>query len=269
MASEVKWIKIVTDIFDDEKILLIEALPEADSIIVIWFKMLCLAGKLNSCGVLVLNDKIVYTEEMLSQIFRRPLNVIRLALTTFERFGMIEIVNDTITIPNWEKHQNIEGMERIREQTRKRVAEYREREKQKLLGVTADVTLRNATDIDIDIERKKEKKNKEHLKGECEGESTKKPKRASKAFFKPTVEEIRAYCEERGNGIDPEEFFDKYEGNGWVDKNGNPMKDWKATIRTWERWRKENPQFRGGKNQKPKDDADYYKNGESEEWQSL
>lgn len=108
-----------------------------------------------------------------------------------------------------------------------------------------------------------------HIKGECEGEIAKKPKRASKAFFKPTVDEIRAYCEERGNGIDPEEFFDKYEGNGWVDKNGNPMKDWKATIRTWERWRKENPQFRGGKNQKPKDDADYYKNGESEEWQSL
>ena len=43
--AEVKWIKIVTDVFDDEKILLIESLPEADSIIVIWFKLLCLAGK--------------------------------------------------------------------------------------------------------------------------------------------------------------------------------------------------------------------------------
>lgn len=163
MASEVKWIKIVTDIFDDEKILLIEALPEADTIIVIWFKLLCLAGKLNSCGVLILNGRIAYTDEMLAQIFRRPLNLIRLALTTFEKFGMIEVINDTITIPNWEKHQNIEGMERIRELTRKRVAEYRERERQKLLdvtqGVTEDVTLRNATDIDKDIEREVEKNN--------------------------------------------------------------------------------------------------------------
>ena len=48
--ADVKWIKIATDIFDDEKILLIESLPEADSIIVIWFKLLCLAGKQNNSG---------------------------------------------------------------------------------------------------------------------------------------------------------------------------------------------------------------------------
>ena len=46
--ADIKWIKITTDIFDDEKILLIESLPEADSIIVIWFKLLCLAGKMNT-----------------------------------------------------------------------------------------------------------------------------------------------------------------------------------------------------------------------------
>lgn len=164
MASEVKWIKIVTDIFDDEKILLIEALPEADSIIVIWFKMLCLAGKLNSCGVLILNNRIAYTEEMLSQVFRRPLNVIRLALTTFERFGMIEVVNDTITIPNWEKHQNIEGMERIRELNRKRQKEWYDRQKalpESSANVIPNVRLTqpNATDIDKDIEIEKENNN--------------------------------------------------------------------------------------------------------------
>ena len=49
--AEVKWIKITTDIFDDEKILLIESLPDSDSIIVIWFKLLCLAGKMNNSGV--------------------------------------------------------------------------------------------------------------------------------------------------------------------------------------------------------------------------
>lgn len=59
--ADVKWIKIVTDLFDDEKILLIESLPSADSIIVIWFKLLCLAGKNNNSGVFVMNDKIPYT----------------------------------------------------------------------------------------------------------------------------------------------------------------------------------------------------------------
>ncbi|MBP0987378.1 MAG: phage replisome organizer N-terminal domain-containing protein, partial [Oscillospiraceae bacterium] len=70
--SDVKWIKIVTDIFDDEKILLIEAMPERDAIIVIWFKLLCLAGKQNNGGVFMLSDRIAYTDEMLSVIFRRP-----------------------------------------------------------------------------------------------------------------------------------------------------------------------------------------------------
>ena len=74
--SEVKWIKIVTDIFDDEKILLIENMPEADSIIVIWFKLLCMAGKQNNNGIFTLTNKIAYTDEMFATIFRRPINKI-------------------------------------------------------------------------------------------------------------------------------------------------------------------------------------------------
>ena len=59
MATDVKWIKIVTNIFDDEKILLIESMPEADSIIVIWFKLLCMAGKQNNKGIFAQVDQKV------------------------------------------------------------------------------------------------------------------------------------------------------------------------------------------------------------------
>jgi predicted phage replisome organizer len=127
--AEIKWIKIVTDIFDDEKILLIESLPDGDSIIVCWFKLLCLAGKQNNSGVLMLSDRVAYTEEMLATVFRRPIQTVRLALETFEQFGMVEIINGAITIPNWGKHQNIEGIEKVRGQTRERVGRYRERQK--------------------------------------------------------------------------------------------------------------------------------------------
>lgn len=65
-----------------------------------------------------------------------------------------------------------------------------------------------------------------------------KDKGPSTAFKKPTIEEIREYCIERKNLIDPEYFFNKYESTGWVDKNGNKMKNWKATIVTWEKWQK-------------------------------
>lgn len=59
-------------------------------------------------------------------------------------------------------------------------------------------------------------------------------KHKERRFVKPTVEEIRAYCEERQNGIDPEYFYDHYEANGWM-AGKNHMKDWKASVRTWER----------------------------------
>lgn len=158
---DVKWIKIVVDIFDDEKIKLIEVMPEADGIIVIWFKILCLAGKQNMGGVLMLNDRIAFTDEMLSTLFRRPINTIRLALKVFEQYGMIEVINNTVTIPNWEKHQSLDGLERSKEQSRIRSKQYRER--QKLLaeqnGVTdrhvmetSRVTPGNGTDIEEDKE---------------------------------------------------------------------------------------------------------------------
>ena len=117
--AEVKWIKIVTDIFDDEKILLIEAMPEADSVITIWFKLLCLAGKQNNSGVFTLNDRIAYTDEMFATIFRRKLATVRLAMKTFEELGMVEIINGVVTIPNWEKHQRLDALEMAREATRK------------------------------------------------------------------------------------------------------------------------------------------------------
>lgn len=141
---ELKWIKLCVNIFDDEKIALIESMPDADSIIVIWFKILCLAGKQNNCGVLMLSDRIPYTEEMLATIFRRPISTVRLALTTFESFGMIAIVNGTITIPNWEKHQTVDAVERYKEQARERALNYRQRQKA-IAAENSSVTQSNVT----------------------------------------------------------------------------------------------------------------------------
>lgn len=61
---------------------------------------------------------------------------------------------------------------------------------------------------------------------------TAKPKKAA-AFAKPSVEEIRAYCEERKNGLDAQAFFDFYESKGWK-VGAVKMKDWRASVRTWE-----------------------------------
>ena len=160
--SEIKWIKITTDIFDDEKIRLIDALPDHDAILVIWFKILALAGKHNRNGLLMMSDKVHYTDEMLATIFQRPLNTVRMALGVFEQFGMIEIIDGVITLPNWEKHQNIDGMEKIKEQTRNRVARHREKQKNLAISnVTGNVTVTDGNALEEDKTKIKKRLDKD------------------------------------------------------------------------------------------------------------
>lgn len=138
--AEIKWIKITTTMFDDEKIKLIDAMPERDTIHYIWIRLLVQAGKTNANGYIFLNENVPYTEEMLSTIFNRPINSVRLALQTLSNFAMIEISdNNLIKISNWGKHQNIEGMDKVREQNRLRKQKQREREKILLEPVKSEV----------------------------------------------------------------------------------------------------------------------------------
>ncbi|KEH90589.1 phage replisome organizer N-terminal domain-containing protein [Clostridium botulinum] len=179
--AEIKWIKITTNMFDDEKIKLIDAMPERDTIHYVWIRLLVQAGKTNANGYIFLNENVPYTDEMLSTIFNRPLNSIRLALKTLSDFGMINVDKDNlIKISNWEKHQNVEGMEKVREQNRIRKQRQRAREKKASLpeacpknDTSCDghvtVTQQNKRenkkeerDKDIDIEREKEREDVSH-----------------------------------------------------------------------------------------------------------
>lgn len=222
--ADVEWIKLSTDIFGNRKIKQIEAMPDGDSLIIIWIKLIVLAGEINDGGCIYFTPEIPYTDQLLATQFNRPLATIQLALQTFRSFRMIDIEDDVIHITNWERYQNVERLDQIREQTRARVAKHREKKRLEECNVTcnADVTLRNATDID---------KNKNRT----QNKNTTKETKAKKSVFRaPTVEEVAAYCRERKNHVDAEHFVAHYEANGWM-VGRNPMKDWKAAVRTWER----------------------------------
>lgn len=155
--SDVKWIKITTDIFNDEKIQLIESMPDGDSILVIWFKLLALAGKSNNGGLVIISDKVAYTPEMLATLFRRKKSVIDLALHTFVQFSMIEILdNDAILISNWEKHQSEDKLKQIREGQRKRQKDYRERKKNEVTFALHN-GLHNCNALELELEEELEK----------------------------------------------------------------------------------------------------------------
>ena len=127
--TEVKWIKLNVNMFDDEKIKIIQAMPDGDALLVVWIKLIALAGKTNDGGYVYISENIPYTEEMLSVIMNKPLLTIRLAMETFKNLGMIE--NDTkgVYLLNFEKHQSLEKMEKIKEQNRLRQARFKEKKK--------------------------------------------------------------------------------------------------------------------------------------------
>ncbi len=163
--AEVKWIKIATDIFDDEKILLIEDLPDAYAIITVWFKLLCLAGKKNNGGVFLMNDKIPYTDKMLATIFRMNESTVKLALNAFEQFKMIEIVEGIITIPNWNKHQTLDAYERKKE--RDRLYQEERRAKQRaLIEKSSDKSSERTPDVAVsDIDKEEDKDKERDIRG--------------------------------------------------------------------------------------------------------
>jgi len=154
--AQISWVKLKTDMFENEKIKLIEALPEADTIIVIWVKLISYAGKVNSNGYIMLTENIPMNVEEISTIFGRPLNTVRLALETFKRYGMVTMEDEIIRIKNWEDHQNVDGMERVKALNSERQKKHREKKKLELpvpkeqSNVT--VTLHNGTDIDLDLD---------------------------------------------------------------------------------------------------------------------
>ena len=165
--ADVKWIKITTDIFDDEKILLIESLPDAYAIITVWFKLLCLAGKQNNSGVFMMSNQIAYTDKMLATIFRMKETTVTMAIQTFEQFGMIEVIDGVITIPNWDKHQSLDAYEKKKQ--RDRLYQQERRANQRLIikkssDKSSDSKPTQSSDIVVsDKEEEKEREKEKYI----------------------------------------------------------------------------------------------------------
>ncbi len=164
--AELQWIKLKLIFFDDEKIKIIESLPNGDSLIVIWIKLLVQAGKCNAGGYIYLTERIPLDIERISVIFNRPLSTVRLALKTFQKLGMISIDQDNlINIIEWQAEQSLDSTEKWREKSRLRVQKFRENQRKRIsCNVTGNVTVTAVTPEDIrskDINIKEREKEKE------------------------------------------------------------------------------------------------------------
>ena len=154
---EVKWIKITTDMFDNRKIKHIRKLPEGNNIVLIWVMLLTMAGKCNAGGMIFLTENIPYTTKMLADELDFEENVVIVALKALEEFGMIYTNENVLAISGWDEHQNIEGMEKIREQNRQRQARFKTKQKLLLGNVTDNVISRDGNATEEEKEKIKDK----------------------------------------------------------------------------------------------------------------
>ncbi|NLA53495.1 MAG: hypothetical protein GX858_03955 [Clostridiales bacterium] len=219
--TEIKWIKMVVNLFDNRKIKQISALPQGGALILLWFKLLFLAGSINDEGRVYLTREIPYTRQTLAGQFGHRPSLIKNALEVFAQFRMIEETDGVIRILNWEKYQSVEAMEKIREQTRQRVARHRGKERAVTPPCNVTVTQGNALEENLD-------KNLEE-----EGVLADRPPPAKKFFVPPTLDEVSAYCRERGNHVNPVKFLAHYETRGWM-AGKNKMRSWQSAIISWE-----------------------------------
>jgi predicted phage replisome organizer len=163
--GEIKWIKLQVDMFDNRKVRHLRRLPDGNNIVLIWVMLLTMAGRCNAGGMIFLTENIPYTPKMLADELGFEENTVQLALASLERLNMIVTDNGFFSIAGWDEYQNIDGMEKIREQTRRRVAAHREKQKMLACNASSSVTVTQSNAIDIDIEEdKEEEKNKKSIK---------------------------------------------------------------------------------------------------------
>ena len=128
MPSDVKWIRIDTDMFSNPKIKRLRRLPEGNNILLIWVMLLTMAGICNADGMIFITRNVLYTEEDLADELGFSVDTVKLAIRSFEEMGMVTTENSILEIVGWKDHQNVDGLDKIREQTRKRVAKHRKKE---------------------------------------------------------------------------------------------------------------------------------------------
>lgn len=233
------YIQLNVNFFDDERIDWLCEQNNGYAYVVLYLK-LCLKTA-NNNGILTrqIGDMIIpYNVDKIAEVTHMNVDVVRVALELYKRIGLVYEADENC---NFMRLPEVPGMVGCVTQAALDKRKQRER-KQLKEGQYPENVQEN---VQENVRQELRDKSKELRVNNLESEQEKEKKR--KRFTPPTVDEVREYCLERNNGIDPEAFTAFYASKGW--KVGNSqMKDWKQAIITWEkREQREHPQ-----QQKPK-----------------
>lgn len=213
------WLKLQRDFFKRHDIRIIEEMKNGKDYLLFYLKLL--VESIDHEGNLRFSETVPYNEMMLSVVTNTNIDIVRAALKVFSELNMLEILEDE-TIFMTEVGKMI-GSAADNDNAR-RQQRFRDNKKAEKMAVLMDsVTNSNASVTDI-VTNNNESKRK----------SIEKDIESIKRFVPPTLEEVKAYCQERNNNVDPKKFFDYYEQGQWKDSKGNPVKNWKQKLITWE-----------------------------------
>ena len=240
--ADLKWIKLNIDMFNNQKIRYLRSLPEGNNIVLIWVMLLTMAGRCNAGGMIFLTENVPYTTQMLANELDFEEATVKLALQALAQVGMVSLGDEGLLIPGWADHQNIEGMEKIREQSRIRSANYRERKRLESGDAMHHVTPRDrhALEKDKDIDKDKEPDKKEiEIKRECEGEKIDAGKKPAPSRHRyGTYNRVLLSDDDLAKlkaefSADWQERIDRLDE--YIEIHGDKYKNHLATIRAWAR----------------------------------
>jgi predicted phage replisome organizer len=201
------WLKLSRDFFKRHDMRIIEGMPNGKDYILFYLKLLL--ESIDHEGSLRFSDTIPYNEQMLSIVTNTNVDIVRSAMKIFIELNMMSVYDDQTIYMN--EVEKLIG------------SETKWAEKKRLQRAKEDNVLAMSPNCPTEIDRElyKELYRKENIK------------RKETRFSKPTRDEVKEYCKERGNNVDADRFYDYYESNGWMVGKSH-MKDWKASVRTWE-----------------------------------
>lgn len=171
--ADVGWVRLSTRLFENRKIKYLLNQPKGAELVLLWVHLLCAAGTVNDGGRVYISQNVMYTPQSLAADFGVPKTIADKALTLFQDLELIEVESDgCIQILGWEKHQNITGLEKIREQNRLRKQKQRQCDKSRNVDedmsrdshVTECDKSRNVTQQRREEKNRKEKDDYHHPK---------------------------------------------------------------------------------------------------------
>ena len=137
---QVQWLKVYTDIFDNEKMKKLLRNRNGDTYFRVWIQLLTLAAKSNQHGAILLGENIPMSKDDLAKVMHKTLNKLEKIIQDLYELDMIIIEKETICIKNWDMYQSADELEKLRESNRRRQQKYRDKQKDSNVIVTSNNT---------------------------------------------------------------------------------------------------------------------------------